>query len=43
MATAEIVIEPVDVNFVLKDKVYEALKQAIKYLNASYASSTFSR
>lgn len=33
MATAEFVIPPVEVNFVLKDKVYEALKQAITSMN----------
>ncbi len=33
MATAKLVIQPIDVNFVLKDKVYDGLKKAITSMN----------
>lgn len=33
MSTAKLLIKPIDVNFVLKDKVYEGLKQAILAMN----------
>lgn len=33
MSTAKLVIKPIEVNFVLKDKVYDALKQAITSMN----------
>jgi DNA-binding GntR family transcriptional regulator len=33
MATAKLNVEPIDVNFVLKDKIYDALKQAITAMN----------
>lgn len=33
MATAKLVIRPIDVNFVLKDKVYDGLKRAITSMN----------
>lgn len=33
MSTAKLVIKPIEVNFVLKDKVYDALKQAIISMN----------
>ena len=33
MATAKLVIQPVDVNFVLKDKIYDSLKEAITSMN----------
>ena len=37
MSTAKLLIKPIDVNFVLKDKVYEGLKHAILSMNI-YAS-----
>ncbi|MFQ5994813.1 MAG: GntR family transcriptional regulator [Acidiferrobacterales bacterium] len=33
MSTAKLKVEPVDVDFVLKDKIYDALKQAIVAVN----------
>jgi len=33
MSTAKLLIKPIDVNFVLKDKVYDGLKQAILAMN----------
>ena len=33
MSTTKLVIKPIEVNFVLKDKVYDALKQAITSMN----------
>jgi DNA-binding GntR family transcriptional regulator len=33
MSTAKLLIKPIDVNFVLKDKVYDGLKQAILSMN----------
>ena len=33
MATAKLVIQPIDVNFVLKDKIYDSLKEAITSMN----------
>jgi DNA-binding GntR family transcriptional regulator len=33
MSTAKLLIKPIDVNFVLKDKVYDGLKQAILDMN----------
>lgn len=33
MSTAKLLIKPIDVNFVLKDKVYEGLKSAILSMN----------
>ncbi|MDA1089350.1 MAG: GntR family transcriptional regulator [Proteobacteria bacterium] len=33
MALAEIIIEPIDANFSLKDKIYKSLKQAITSMN----------
>lgn len=33
MSTAKLVIKPIEVNFVLKDKVYDSLKQAITSMN----------
>ncbi|MFQ6022240.1 MAG: GntR family transcriptional regulator [Acidiferrobacterales bacterium] len=38
MATAKLDVQPVDVDFVLKDKIYDALKQAIVSVNV-YAHS----
>lgn len=33
MSTAKLLVKPIDVNFVLKDKVYDGLKQAILAMN----------
>src|SRR5208282_4122455 len=33
MASATLKVQPIEVNFVLKDKIYEALKQAITQMN----------
>ena len=42
MSTAKLLIKPIDVNFVLKDKVYEGLRQAILSMNV-YAERGESR
>lgn len=42
MSTAKLVIKPIEVNFVLKDKIYDALKQAITSMNI-YAATEETR